>query len=531
VGGSDGEEISSMIMDAAGDIYASGNTASADFPVTAGAYDETYNGTDTAPYPNPGDIFVVKLSGDLTTLHAATYCGGSAHEYSRAIALDASGNVVVAGSTGSGDFPATAGAYDETHNPGGTFNEDGVVARFSGDLSQLVAATYLGGTHDDFVETFVLDSTGAALVAGWTLSRNYPVVPGSYDTTYAGVTYEAFVSRLSADLSTLEASTFLGGTNWDFAYTMTIDGSDNVYVGGHTASTDYPTTSGAFDETYNGVGGAGVGDDIFVSKLDAGLTILKASTYLGGSDWEHTTCMTIGGGRLYLTGSTSSADFPMPVNSFDATYNGGVTLEGDLCAVCLDSDLAIMKGATYLGGNDREYYETCVACTPACDAVYVAGSTKSTDVPVSPGAFDNTHNGGYDGILACFDEFMTYGVPFPVPNIKANGQDFPLTVPASVPVRVTVFLDPNDLEGVKQDWWIFVERNASATWWWRYPAKNWTKSSSPLRATGAALRTVADYAVLDRTLPPGQYVFTFAVDADNMTFEGTYADTVTVDVQ
>jgi hypothetical protein len=274
-----------------------------------------------------------------------------------------------------------------------------------------------------------------------------------------------------------------------------------------------------------------VGDDIFVSKLDSGLTTLKASTYLGGSGWEHTTCMTLSGGRLYLSGSTSSADFPMPESSFDDTYNGGVTLEGDLCAACFDADLTTLEGATYLGGDDREYYETCVACNPACDAVYVAGSTKSTDVPVSPGAFDETHNGGYDGILACFDAFMTHGVPFPVPDVKANGQDGPLAVPISQPVRVTVSLEPNDLEGVKQDWWIFVERNAAAQWWWRYPAKTWTKSSSPLRATGAALRTIADYAVLDRTLPPGQYVFTFAVDADDMTFEGTYADTVTVDVQ
>ncbi len=248
-GGAASDSAAALQIDGQGSIFVAGKTDSTDFPTTSGAYDGSHNGGR--------DAFVAKLSGDLTTLQAATFLGGSGDDYAYALALDGQGNVVVAGQTYSADFPTTSGAYDGSHNGG----DDAFVATLSSDLSTLQAATFLGGSGSDYARALALDGQGNVVVAGYTYSADFPTTSGAYDELYNGGA-DAFVATLSSDLSTLQAATFLGGSSWDSTTALALDGQGNVVVVGETRSADFPTTPGAFDGSYNG-GFA----DAFVAKL------------------------------------------------------------------------------------------------------------------------------------------------------------------------------------------------------------------------------------------------------------------------
>jgi hypothetical protein len=139
----------------------------------------------------------------------------------------------------------------------------------------LLASTFLGGSGNDEAKAIAIDSSGNVYVAGWTGgSTDFPTTPGAYDTSYSNI--DAFVSKLDSNLTKLLASTYLGGSNDNEAYAIAIDSSGNVYVVGMTNSKDFPTTPGAYDKIFHG------SSDTFISKFDANLTQLLASTYLGG---------------------------------------------------------------------------------------------------------------------------------------------------------------------------------------------------------------------------------------------------------
>ena len=115
----------------------------------------------------------------------------------------------------------------------------------------------------------------------------------------------------------LLASTFIGGSNWDLVFSIAIDGSGNVYVTGNTRSSDYPTTTGAYDESYN--------DgyiDVFVSKFDSTLSSLSSSTFIGGGDDDRAYSITIDGSDVYITGVTKSYNYPITDGAYDESYNG-----------------------------------------------------------------------------------------------------------------------------------------------------------------------------------------------------------------
>jgi len=199
---------------------------------------------------------VAKLSSDLGTRQAATFLGGSDWDSATALAIDGQGNVVVAGWTDSSDFPTTAGAYDATYNGGG----DAFVAKLSSDLGTRQAATFLGGSSWDVATALAIDGQGTVVVAGWTYSSNFPTTAGAYDATHNGHR-DAFVARLSSDLGTRQAATFLGGSDDDSATALALDGQGNVVVAGETESSDFPTTAGAYDATLDGF------RDAFVARL------------------------------------------------------------------------------------------------------------------------------------------------------------------------------------------------------------------------------------------------------------------------
>ena len=159
-------------------------------------------------------------------------------------------------------------------------------------------------------------------VTGGTGSDNFPVTMGAYDEKFNSSEFiDAFVTKLSADLSALLASTYLGGENNESASSIAIDATGNIYVSGWTISDNFPITIGAYDVIFN----SSEYSDAFISKLNADLTSLLASTYLGGGAGERVAAMTIDtAGNVYVTGWTGSDNFPTTDSAYSRILRGDI---------------------------------------------------------------------------------------------------------------------------------------------------------------------------------------------------------------
>ena len=188
------------------------------------------------------------------------------------------------------------------------------MTKLSPDGSALDYSTYLGGFNTsgffDLGSGIAVDSSGAAYVTGDADSTNFPTTPGAFDTTQNG-SVDAFVTKLNPAGSALDYSTFIGGTSFDSSTALAVDGSGNAYIAGYGTSSDYPTTAGAFDTSYNS------GWDAFVTKLNASGTSLSYSTYLGGATYDEARGITVDGAdSAYVTGHTFSSGYPTTPGSF-----------------------------------------------------------------------------------------------------------------------------------------------------------------------------------------------------------------------
>ncbi len=393
-----------LTLDASGNVYVTGQTASTDFPWVPGAYDPDHNGNY--------DVFVSKLDGDLANLLASTFLGGTAKDEAHCIIVSEDEYVYVVGATASvTTFPIQPGAYQDTHHGGGN---EVFAAKFDASLGTLVASTFLGGVGYDFAEVIALNDDGNLYLTGWTSSPGFPTSPGAYAREHSGGVYDAFVSALSPGLDALPASTLIGGSAWDFGYALTLDNAGNVYISGHTASgsptSGFPTTPGAYDDEYSGEGGPGVGDDAFVSKFDSALTTLVASTFLGDANWENGTALCVDDyGYVYVAGSTSSPHFPTTPGAYEREYHGGSNQSvADAFVSRLDGALTTLSASTFVAGISND----CLGSMFLDSGwrVCLGGSTGSDDFPTTPGAYDQDFNGGtsyHDGRPWGGDAFIT----------------------------------------------------------------------------------------------------------------------------
>jgi len=400
LGGNDYDYGYSLILDASGNVYVTGYTKSYDFPTTGGAYDTSFNGDWDDDYY---DVFVSKLDGGLTSLLASTYLGGSAHDYGYYLTLDTSGNVYVTGEAWSNDFPTTSGAYDTSFNTG--YGADVFVSKLDGGLTSLLASTYLGGSNTDVGNSLTLDTSGNVYVTGYTESANFLTTSGAYDTSNNGSS-DVFVSKLDGGLTSLLASTYLGGSYWDEGQSLALDTSGHVYVTGDTSSsTDFPTTIGAYDTSFNGNDYWTV--DVFVSKLDGGLTSLLASTYLGGPSSEYCHSLTLDtSGNVYITGDAGS-DFPTTSGAYDSSI-------GNAFVSKLNGELTSLLASTYLGGSSSNYCRSLALDTSG--NVYVTGYTKSSDFPTTIGAYDTSLDGDFDAFVSKLDSNLSASATTPIPT-------------------------------------------------------------------------------------------------------------------
>lgn len=322
----------------------------------------------------------------IDPLLASTYMGGSGDEAVQSIALDASGNVYVAGYTYSADFPVTVGAYStELHGA-----IDAFVAKLSGDLTTLYASTFLGGANSDWAQTLAY-ADGSVYVAGYTNSPDFPTSLSAYKRTCGsdgncdcdgGYCHrDGFLSKLDADLGALQASTYLGGRSDEGITAMAVDSvGASVYVCGYTYSSDFP-------KTY--LYGAGGSKAAFISKLDLGLTT-AVSALIGGSKDNSGNALTLGDAdSLYLVGSTNSADFPATGGAYKTTYSG----QTDVFVVKMQRSLASLDAASFLGGAAFEEPSSALF---RGGSLYVTGTTLSPDFPTTSGAYSTVLQGVSD---------------------------------------------------------------------------------------------------------------------------------------
>ncbi len=312
---------------------------------------------------------------DPLVLSYATYFGGSStsggsFELGNDIAVDAHGSVYVAGQTGAADLPVTPGAYQTSY--GGAF-----VAKFD-SAGSLVYSTYLGGSGSAFGQGIAVDHDGNAYVLGIAFAQSFPTTPGAFQQASSFGSYVVpFVTKLNPTGSALVYSTLLGGHGTDQAGDIAVDASGSVYVTGTAASTDFPTTPGAFQQP---------GGQIFISKLNAAGSALDYSSRFGtGLGFA---IALDSGGNAYVTGITDSDRFPVTTGAFQ-TFFRGVT---DAFVTKL-SPLGHLEYSTYLGGPHRDT-GLGIAVDSAGNA-YVTGGSTLAGFPTTPQAYRATPGAGF----------------------------------------------------------------------------------------------------------------------------------------
>ena len=217
------------------------------------------------------------------------------------------------GSTSSSGFPSTPGAFDPSLNDGG----DAFVVKLNPAGSGLVYATFVGGMGTDDGYDIALSGNGSAYVTGRTSSSDFPTTPGAFDPSINGAP-DAFVAKLNPAGNGLDYATFLGGSGLESGLAIALDGTNSAYVTGWTVSSNFPTTPDAFDTSFNGW------SDGFVAKVDPGGSGLNYATFLGGNWYDEAYGIAVdGAGSVYVTGQTSSSDFPTTPGAFNTIYNTG----------------------------------------------------------------------------------------------------------------------------------------------------------------------------------------------------------------
>ncbi len=385
--GSGVDQPASVTSDSSGNIYVTGYTASTDFPIVNGFQ----------PYGGSGDAFVSKLDPTGHALLYSTYLGGSAADYGNAIALDSLGNIIVAGSSGSNDFPHVGSFPALTC---AVNNYCFFLASLKPDGSALNYAGLIGGTAPyggplSGNGVLALDAAGNAYLASVTVGPNFEITPGTLSSILPGYPYDStFVLKASAK-GGLIYSTIVPGTaalsstiplnNVFFPAGIAVDSNGQATVAG-TAGPGLPSTAGVVQPTFPNNLNVENPSAGFVFQLNATASAINYATYVPGTD-------TIGGlavdslGNSYVTGGTSETNLPVSNNAYQKTLKSGQT------CTCSGGFILELNGtgttiptATYLGGTPTTSYNAGTSFNGiAFDSnsnVFVGGGTESTDFPM-----------------------------------------------------------------------------------------------------------------------------------------------------
>ncbi len=390
-GGSNWEHARDVTADKHGNIYVVGGTASADFPTTPGVYGRTFH-ADHAQDFGPCDVFVVKFAPDGRLLWS-TLIGGPGYDRAYGVEVDENGFLYLAGRAGPG-FPVR-NAFQPDFNgvDNGSYGmQNAFVLKLMPDGSDLVWSSYVGVST--LCRDIAIDPNGDVYVPGgrWNTTKTPPAAwfAHAFQKEPAGEE-DCGAIRIKGDGSRVLWATWLGGSGEDqSAASIRVGRDGQVYIAGSTFSTDFPTTPGAHDRTYNGEA------DFFVACLTPDGSNLVYGTYLGGAgnEWISTHNLAIDDqGNAYAAIPTSSTNYPITRGIFQRTHAGGETD----WAVTKLSPTGALLASTLIGGNGNENVDGVYV--DAQSNVFVTGETQSTTFPATAGAYQAKNNSGSDAAL------------------------------------------------------------------------------------------------------------------------------------
>jgi hypothetical protein len=371
--------LKAIAVDESGNSYLVGVTFSINFPTTAGAFQSVPGGN--------ADAVIAKLDPTGSTLLFATYLGGDQFDSADGIVLDSSGNVIVAGSTNSKNFPVSLGFQSTLLGEGDAF-----ISKLDSSGAQLLYSSYLGGSGSERASGIALEDSGRVLVTGTTSSSNFPTTPSAFQAAYGGGNTDAFVTKLDttqSGVASLLFSTYLGGSSEDVPSAAAVDASGNAFVAGSTRSTNFPTAN-AFQSACasctrtSSQFGDFVTFDAFISKLNASGTALIYSTFVGGNHRDVGEAIALDNlGNAYVAGETWSSDFPTTAGAFQTSLRpiGDAFAFGpaDAFVTKLNTAGSILLYSSFIGGGDLDG-ATGISLDASGNA-FLSGYSYSTDFP------------------------------------------------------------------------------------------------------------------------------------------------------
>lgn len=409
-------------------LYAGGIVFGTGYPISTGAFDNTFNGGYGF---NKIDMGISKFSSDGSSLLYSTYIGGNGNETPHSIVTNSQGELFILGATTSTNFPVAANAFQTTHN-GGTLTQqiaikfdgsDIVLAKLSADGTTLNASTLLGGSKNDglnvsalnynygdvFRGEVILDDNGDVLIASVTQSLDFPIVNGS-NTSLGGV-QDAIVAKFNPDLTNLIWSTYLGGSSLDAGYSIQVSSTNDIYVSGGTNSNDFPATGGHKTNYQGGL------SDGFIVKMDGTTSNVISGTYIGTAQYDQSFFVQIDqSDRIYSFGQTAGSMTVSP--GVYSNPNSGQFIHQ------YSSDLSTLNWSTIVGGGNGVVEISPTAFLVSnCNEIYYTGwggvvnqtiqasGSTSNGFPTTANAHQSNTNGNnfYIGVLSEDAAGLNYG--------------------------------------------------------------------------------------------------------------------------
>ncbi|MFK7757152.1 MAG: gliding motility-associated C-terminal domain-containing protein [Flavobacteriales bacterium] len=407
-------------------LVAGGNVFANGFPTTLGAFQTSFGG-------DYSDAFITKFNDDGSQLLYSTYIGGSENERPHSLITTLGNDIYVMGTTGSSNFPTTAGAYDTSFNAGGGpvnittslgDHDNGCdifVAKINGATGALMGCTYVGGSAADglnrsaaleynYADVFrgeiIVDENDDVYVTTSTSSTDFPTSALSAQSDYGGGTTDGIVFKMNSNLTVMQWSTYYGGTQDDSGYSLQPDSDGNLYLVGGTRSSNLPTTSGVHLENFQG------GSDGYIVKLDnIGSTIL-AATYIGTGGYDQTYFVQLDPvDDLYVLGQTTG-NYPISGNVY-SNENSGQFIHK------FTNDLQSTIWSTRVGtGSGFVDISPTAFLVSDCNKIFLTGWGGQTNqigqalnsttfgLPITPDAYQSTTDGS-DFYLLVLEEEAT----------------------------------------------------------------------------------------------------------------------------
>ena len=388
VGGSARDIINAITHDSSGFLYVAGQTDSTDFPIVGSSAQAAYGGNT--------DVFVAKIDPNAQDIVYSTYIGGSGNESLGGLAVDAQGDIYIAGTTSSSDL-VTVNPFQTAI---GTNAISNVFLAWITSGGNLAYCSYLGGTGTDVAGSVALDSKGNVWMIGSTTSTNFPLLNPQQNAIFG--LQDMFIAGFNPNQSganSLLYSTYLGGEGFDVGLGITVAPDGSLWIAGGTYSRQIAIDGLSYQPTYRGEG------DAYVAHVDPtmGANGVLYATYIGGSGQDVANKIVLDpAGRVIVTGYTLSADFPVTSDGVQSQYGG----DTDVFLSIIDPSVTSSRAAqlvysTYFGGTGGDVpYDLKQDST---GALYVAGYTLSPGLPTTSTALQSAYDGSLDAFVLKLD--------------------------------------------------------------------------------------------------------------------------------